>query len=977
MNQLAHSSFELLDTSKIESLNVELQAYQHKTTGAKHYHLAADNDENVFLVGLKTVPVDSSGVAHILEHTVLCGSEKYPVRDPFFMMLRRSINTFMNAMTSSDWTAYPFASQNRKDFDNLLSVYLDAVFFPRIAELDFRQEGHRLEFSEKQNPESELTFKGVVFNEMKGAMSSETSVLYHTLSEHLFPTNTYHFNSGGEPENIPDLSYEQLIAFYKKHYHPSNAIFFSFGNIPAEELQAKFEEQVLSRFERSLDLPFIDSEQRFETPMAVEESYAVEGEQKNKTHITLSWLLGESSDLMESLRAHLLSSVLLDNSASPLRNVLETSKLGLAPSPLCGLEDSNKEMIFACGLEGCEPENAQAVEDEIINCLKKVKEEGVDQKQIEAVLHQLELSQREIGGDRYPYGLQLILTALSPAIHGASVSEVLDLDKVIDELREEIADPAFIPNLVDKHLLANPHRLRLVLKPDDKLAEKKIEKEKARLASVKDSLTDDEVKKIIEQSVALEERQNAVEDESILPKVEKSDVPEEITYPSEQKTTISGREASVYAQGTNGLLYQQVVVELPDLNEEEQDLLPFYCKCFGEVGAGELGYQQLQMKLAEDTGGVGAFYSYKVLPESQQLKGHFVLSAKALNRKSGELNSLVKMIFDGVRFDELARIKELVAQARLAKEQSITGNGHALAMLAASSGLSPSALISHKLGGLESIKSFRVLDEGLQAENSEAALKALSERLQSLHEKIINMPNSFLLISEEKALKQAEQILSDNWQHKESNGTSQNLSMPATWEGVQTTSNMWLCNTQVNFCAKAYAAVDVEHEDAPALTVLGGFLRNGCLHKLIREQGGAYGGGASFDPSSRAFRFFSYRDPRLEETLADFDQSIEWMLNESHDEQKLEEAILGVIGDIDKPGSPAGQAKNDFHARLYGRTPEKRKAFRQAVLNVSLEDLQHVAENYLRNGEASVAVICPQDKQNLAEELGLKIKNLV
>ncbi len=970
---LAHSSFSLRSRTKIDSLNIEVQSFEHKVTGAQHFHLASDNDENVFLVGLKTVPVDSTGVAHILEHTVLCGSEKYPVRDPFFMMLRRSINTFMNAFTSSDWTAYPFASQNKKDFDNLLDVYLDAVFFPRISELDFRQEGHRLEFAEKENPESELTFKGVVFNEMKGAMSSETSILYQTLSKHLFPSNTYHHNSGGEPENIPDLSYKGLTDFYKKHYHPSNAIFFTFGNISAAENQAKFESRVLSRFERSTDLPVVALEQRYDSAQEVQESYSVEGEQKNKTHITLSWLLGESSDLMNSLRAHLLSSVLLDNSSSPLRHVLESSDLGLAPSPMCGLEDSNREMIFACGLEGSEVEHAEALEQEILACLNKVKEEGVEQSQVEAVLHQLELSQREIGGDRYPYGLQLILTALSPAIHGASVPEVLDLDPAIQALREEIADPQFIPRLVDELLLSNQHRVRLVLKPDASLAEKKVEEEKARLADIKSSLSAEETQAIIEQSVALEQRQNAQEDEEILPKVGKEDVPKKKDYPEQIDQELNGFKLSRFNQGTNGILYQQILVDMPELSAEEQEILPLFCKCFGELGAGDQDYRQLQMTLSEHSGGVSAFYSYKYLTEGSQLKGHFVLSAKALNRKAENLNNLLTQVFKDTRFDELDRIKDLVAQVRLGKEQSVTSNGHALAMLAASSKMSPTSMISHALGGLSSIQAVRGLDESLK---DDSELENLSKRFQTLHKKILAMPKQFLVVSEEKVMEQVQSLLSQGWSES-SAAESQTLSLPGNWSGAENVKDMWLCNTQVNFCAKAYPAVDEEHDDAPALTVLGGFLRNGCLHRMIREQGGAYGGGASFDPAGRSFRFYSYRDPRLAETLEDFDKGIQWMLEEQHSEQKLEEAILGVVSDIDKPGSPAGQAKSSFHANLYGRTPEKRQAFRSKVLEVSLDDLKRVTETYLKNGEASVAVICPQDKKDLAPDLGLNVVSLV
>ena len=318
----AHSAFKWHCSEQISSLNIVMEKYVHTVTGAIHYHMASTNNENVFLVAFRTLPTDSTGVAHILEHTVLCGSEKYPVRDPFFMMIRRSLNTFMNAFTSSDWTAYPFASKNRKDFNNLLNVYLDATFFSRLHELDFAQEGHRLEFAEPDNPASELQYKGVVYNEMKGAMSSADSVLWQTMSKHLFPTTTYHYNSGGEPNHIPNLTYEELISFYENHYHPSNAVFMTYGDIPACEHHQAFEELALSRFERLDTNIGVGDEIRYPAPIKVEEAYASDDDNPDKCHVVIGWLLGKSTNLTELFRYQLLSSVLLDNSGSPLLKAL-------------------------------------------------------------------------------------------------------------------------------------------------------------------------------------------------------------------------------------------------------------------------------------------------------------------------------------------------------------------------------------------------------------------------------------------------------------------------------------------------------------------------------------------------------------------------------------------------------------------------------------------------------------------------------
>ena len=259
----SHPAFSQVEKNHIPSLNLSVEKYEHHKTGAIHYHLASKNEENVFLIAFRTIPMDSTGVAHVLEHTALCGSKKYPVRDPFFMMIRRSLNTFMNAMTSSDWTAYPFASKNKKDFNNLLKVYMDSALFSRLDRLDFLQEGHRLEFSEPNDPKSKLQYKGVVFNEMKGAMSSTSNVLWQTLNKYLYPTTTYHYNSGGEPDHIPDLSYDSLISFYKSHYHPSNSVIMTFGDTSAYDHQAQFEELALSQFSKLDSQIKVDDEKRY------------------------------------------------------------------------------------------------------------------------------------------------------------------------------------------------------------------------------------------------------------------------------------------------------------------------------------------------------------------------------------------------------------------------------------------------------------------------------------------------------------------------------------------------------------------------------------------------------------------------------------------------------------------------------------------------------------------------------------------
>lgn len=895
-----HSAFTLVRSQRNEALNLTIEEYRHEATGAQHIHLACENAENVFLVALRTVPEDSTGVAHILEHTALCGSARFPVRDPFFMMTRRSLNTFMNAFTSPDWTAYPFASQNKKDFNNLLDVYLDAVFFATLDPLDFAQEGHRLDFAEAGNPESPLVFKGVVYNEMKGAMSSVPSQLWQKLSSHLFPSATYHHNSGGDPEHIPDLTYEGLQSFYREHYHPSNAIFMTYGDIAAAEHQQNFEEKALKHFEKLDKTIQVHPEKRLHSPIRIEDAYPLEAEDDNrndKTHVVVGWLLGKVTDLEAALEAHLLSMVLLDNSASPLLRALEQTELGQSPSPLCGLEDSQFEMSFVCGLEGCADNATRDVEQLILETLERVANEGVADDVIESALHQLELSQREIGGDGYPYGLQLIMVALTAATHRGDTIAQLDLESALQSLREKVKAPDFIQTRVRQLLLDNSHRVTLTLRPDADMGTRALAAETQRLTEINAGLSDSDRQDIIQQASALDARQQQKDDESLLPKVTLADVPEAMHYTAGSEEQLGHYPLRCYSAGTNGLVYQQLVIRLPELSESQLQLLTLYGLCLTEVGHGDLDYLAAQQLQAKTVGSLSARISIRSNGEDTQFTdGYLILSAKALAKNAKACAQLMQATLELARFDELPRIAELVAQCRARREQSVTGSGHALAMSAACAGMSASAKLNHQLGGLNGIAELIALDNALQ---SSEELQKFAAQLEALHQIISKAPRQLLLVGEQEHLDEYKGYLAEYWAG-DSNHCDQKLALPPVSEQVK---QGWMTNTQVNFCAKAFPTVPSDHPDAAPLTVLAGVLRNGFLHRAIREQGGAYGGGASQDNNTGAFRFYSYRDPRLAETLADFDASIQWLLETELAFSDIEQSILGVISSIDKPAS--------------------------------------------------------------------------
>ncbi len=971
---LVHPAFELVRRQYIPALSAEFLEYRHRATGALHYHLAADNDENVFLVAFRTQPMDSRGVAHILEHTALCGSKKYPVRDPFFSMVKRSLNTFMNAFTAADWTAYPFATQNKTDFYNLLSVYLDAAFFANLHPLDFAQEGIRVEL-ENNKP----VFKGIVFNEMKGAMSSPTDQLYHCLAHTLYPKTTYHYNSGGDPADIPDLSHQDLLDFYKSHYHPSNAVFMTYGNLTPFELQTTFERDALQQFSQGETLKSV-AEQRLTAPAQVEDVYAVDGEDlSKKTYIQLAWLLPPSTDIKTRLALRLMEGVLLEHSASPLRQYLETCDLGESTSPLMGLDDSNYEMTFYCGLQGSEAGQADAVEAGVLKVLSQVVNNPIDPAQVEAVLHQIELQQREVSGDGMPYGLTLLLNGLGSGIHGGDPLAVWQIEPHLAEIRELLKDPQWLPSLIQQHLIDNPHRVRLTLKPDPEKSQRDQQQENARLEKIEQSLDEPARSQLIIQATALAERQAQEDDLSLLPKVGLADIPAELHVVSgeEKVFSIAGQQTPFYqyAAGTNGLYYSQVLIDLPD-DVFHSPLLGIYTSLIGEVGAGDLDYLTVQQAQAAVSGGVHLSASFRSDVSDQQKASTFlVLSTKALSEKLEALD-LLKKAFTELRLDEKDRILELLQQRKARWQSRLSNSGHSYALQTASRHMSAIAARDYQNTGLPALLWFKGLVQNIEQDQQQ--LDQLLADLNSLHQRILGLPKQFLLVAEQEKLAQISEHIQRVWQADTVVPDARLLENQPVQSGSGNDGNnsddvAWLIQTNVQFCAAAYPATQVDHPDTASLMVLGPYLRNGFLHRVLREQGGAYGGGASYDGNACAFRFHSYRDPRLAETFADFNASIDWLLNDKQEAFQLEEAILGLIASMDKPGSPAGEAITACHAVLHGRTPEFRKKLRAALLAVTLDDLKRVAQQYVLGIKPVRAVVAPFAKAAELEALGFKV----
>ena len=952
--------FNLEDQKYIKLLDLNAQIYTESEFKCKHIHLDSKSDEKVFMVAFRTIPEDSTGVAHILEHTALCGSKKYPVRDPFFMMIRRSLNTFMNAFTSSDWTAYPFATLNDKDFNNLLSVYLDSSFFPNLDELDFLQEGHRLEYSDENK--NELEIKGVVYNEMKGAMSSVSSQLWHGLSKHLYPSSTYKYNSGGNPEDIINLTHDDLVNFHKKHYHPSNATFFTFGDINPDEIQKYIKENVLENFEPSSKSIKVENEERINSPKTVSEFYNPMPNDEDNHHVVLSWLLGESHDPVELLESYLMSNILLDNSASPLRKTLENTDLGRSLSPLTGLETDHKELVFGAGLEGVSSNKQKDVEDLILNCLNDVVTDGIPQDLINSSLHQLEIRQREISGSGMPYGLQIMLSCLPACIHNDDPLKVLDLDSSFSKIKEKLKSANYIEKLIQEKIINNNHRVNYSLIPDPEFNNKNEERIKNKVKNISKTISSNEKEKIINLSLNLQKRQESIDDPEVLPKVTKDDIPSTRNYSTPKILNDKNLSSYFYNTGTNGITYHSMIFPCQNLSENEFKVASLFANTLTDIGIGDMNYEEVQKLQSSFTGGISSNF---VLIPSKNKDEHVLglkVSSKCLEKNEIKMQELMLQTIKEANFNDNNRICDMLNFISSDSERSLIQNGHMLAMSNAGAQINNIASTNDMASGLGFIKNTKNLSKNI---NDDGNLENYISYFHSIKNKISEIPAYTFTAS---SLGMADSSLKFEFNQTNTSLENQN------YFDIQDKAIGWITGAQVCYCAEAFPTVDSFHPDAPALTVLGAVLRNGYLHSAIREKGGAYGAGAMQDSNNMIFKFFSYRDPRCSETFDDFKNSRKWSL-ENITKEHLNEGILGIISSIDKPLSPYGEAMSDFMSSLDNKDKEKRLHFRSMVKQCSVNDIVDVSRKYLFN-QSSKSLIAGEKYKKEIKSLDFTIKNI-
>ena len=939
--------FTILAREPLPALNCTLVRAEHARTGAQLVHLGCDDPNNVFAVTFRTPPADPTGVSHILEHTVLCGSQRYPVRDPFFAMLKRSLNTFMNAMTASDWTCYPVASMNRKDYYNLMGIYLDAVFFPLLREQDFRQEGHRLEFAEPFDPASPLQIKGVVFNEMKGAMADPSSLLGRRLSKVLFPTTCYGHNSGGDPLVIPELTWEALRAFHRRFYHPSNSWLYTYGNLPLAGHLEQIDTLALQHFERLQPDSAIPRERRFTAPVRSEATFALgpQDDPAGRSMVQLAWLTCPIEDTLERAANGILGSLLLGDPAAPLYQALLDSRLGQNLAPGSGYHDDYRDTIFAVGLQGTDPEQVEAIEGLVLDTLERVAREGFPAERVAAALHQYEFSSREVTGDQYPYGLSLLMRCLGPWLHADDPLTSLRLEENLAALRRAAADPGYFPALIRRQLLDNPHRVTLLLRPDPEHARREEQVLAERLAQAEAALDEGGRQRLAEAAAALQHSQETPDDTSCLPTLQLQDI--EAAEPAVPFELATPGGASVYrfTQPTNGITYLSLQFDAGGLDAELRPWLPLFCALLPQIGAAGQDYLAIARRITAHTGGIRLGTNLLEDPADLDRATAVVdLRAKALDANQGAMLELLADLLTAPDFTDLERLRTVIGQVRVTLENSIPGSGHSYAARAAAAALTPTARQREEWAGMSQVRLIRDA-----AGCDEAGLQALSERFRAIAAQLLTAGRVAAAVTAEPAaladMTAPLEALLRALPARPSAGTAATAAAAGSAAAIA-----WNVNVPVAYVARVFRTVPYADPDAAPLLVLAKLLRANFLHREIREKGGAYGGLAGYNVDGGVLSLLSYRDPHLLRTLDVYRQAVDWACRGEFTDEMRREAILAVFGELDRPLSPGGRGHREFLCQRQGASVAMRQALRDRVLGTGPADLVRVAERYLRDG---------------------------
>ncbi len=947
MSRTQHG-FEHLFTRDVPELAARARLYRHAATGGEVLSMECDDANKVFGITFRTPPADSSGIAHILEHSVLCGSRKYPVKEPFVELLKGSLQTFLNAFTFPDKTCYPVASQNLQDFRNLVDVYLDAVFHPRITPEIFGQEGWHYE---ADDPDGPLAFKGVVFNEMKGVYSSPDARIAEGSQQGLFPDTPYGLDSGGHPSHIPDLTFETFRRFHAAYYHPSNARVFFWGDDPAAD-RLRTIDACFREFSRIDPAPVLPAQPRFDAPRQRTLSFpAAEGSaDATRALATVNWLLPDPLDPERTLAFEVLGDMLTGTPAAPLRKALTDS--GLGEEVLHHLETGLREMYFSAGLRGLAPDRVPDMERLVLRTLEDIVRDGFPADLVAATMNTFEFRLRENNTGGWPRGLLVMLRALTTWLHGADPVEAIAFEAPLAALKARLAAaPRYFEDLVGKHLHGNPHRVTLALVPDTGLAAREEAGERARLDAAHAAMDGDARRAVVEAARAMhaaQERPDPPEALAAIPCLRLSDLDRSNT-PLPMERDPGEPPVLLHDLATAGIVYLDAGFDLRALPADLLPYVPLFGRALLQTGTDREDFVAFSRRIGRTTGGVGAAAMAAASFTSRAAVPWLFMRGKALVDRAGDLLGVFDDALLRSRLEDHGRLLQLAREQKAGLEASLipAGNGFVGRRLEAC--FSEAGGIEERMHGIEQLFFLRGLVAELERDGA-----AVSARLEALRRLLVRRTHMVVNLTAPGGDLPGLRDAARQWA-----GGLPGADRPAgEWpEAGGAGSETLALPSQVNYVGKAARLFADGQRFHGSMPVAVRYLNTTWMWERVRVQGGAYGGSCRLNRATGTFAYLSYRDPNIRRTLEVYDRTAGHLAAADVSEEEVRKSVIGAIGDLDRPMLPDAMGFASLVRHLTGDTDERRQQLRDEILGTTPADLRRFAGLLRRVAREGVVVV--------------------
>ena len=926
-------SYKLIDQEYIKDVNSDVKIYEHIKTKAKVLTLANDDNNKAFSISFRTIPEDSTGTAHIVEHCVLSGSRKYRTKEPFMDMIRGSMQTFLNAMTYPDKTMYPISTRNKKDFYNLMDVYLDSVFYPMMYEKEeiFRQEGWHYELEDK---DKDLIYNGVVYNEMKGVYSDPQNIVSDLVTFNLHKDSSYGIDSGGDPKEIPNLSYENFLKFHKKFYHPSNSYIYLYGDLDMEEAMDYIDKNYLSDF----DYQEIDSKiilnPAFDQEKVVEDSYSASEDEmgENKDYLAYSWCIGKSDNKLDLFMQNFLLELLVNSESAPLKRALLEKNLA---EDIYGESSSSLALDFSIIAKNTDAARRDEFKETIFSCLEDLVKNGINKDLLQATLNKFEFTFREGGGTMK--SIIYNIRAMNTWLYDKSTIDGLKTDDLIKELHENI-DTDFFERYIEKNLLNNKYALLLSVRPELDKAKKENEKIKNDLQAYKESLSQEEIEKLIESTKKLFDFQlsdDSKEAKASIPSLDIEDISKEITHIPRQEEEKDGVKYLFNEQFTNGVNYVILSFDANHIEKENLENLSLMTRLFGRLSTKNHDYNEIDTSVYKIMGGFSVNPSvYANFKDQDNLNARVNLSFKTLDANFEKTLDLLKEILESSDFDDKKRIKEILLIDKSSIEAALLQSGHVIMMDTVRSYYSKQAAYSSKLAGLDNY--FYLID---LLNNFDEKWEDFRDSMKKLAKSYLNSNNLIINFTSSKEAYEKNKVYLEKFaktlENKENKKADFAFEKNPRNEGFAISSN-------VQYISKGYDLKDLGLEYKGSYSILSNIVSSTYLHDNIRAKGGAYGGGMRLSITGD-LQTYSYRDPNLVNTIDVYNNIYKFIENLDLDQESIKNFIIGTMNTFDPMLSEQAKGSLNFARYMTGMSEEIISKYKEEAIKTNLSELKETA----------------------------------